>query len=263
MLLYRQLMWYETRSSTYLQQHILVFSSWSLSAKLLHLFLVLHCILSTMYLYNGFFFRTQIRLELQAEVKQHEAKKIHWISNFPDYWNGTIMVHRLLSRRNWTQILRDRISRRDASITKDATIGVHRIAYFKEIFQEHTMLWQSLTTPYLSSFSDHGLQGIKMSFRVFCCLMLYWTTCCIVLKIYIEHTQTKIQKDFCKIRRMWKWESWPRFSDPVYTWAKWNLSKIGTSGPCVYTRTVGTGPFGTAIRAILAPLKDRFHLVLV
>ena len=48
--------------------------------------------------------------------------------------------------------------------------------------------------------------------------------------------------------------------DPVYTGAKWNRSKIVMNGPCVYIRTVGTVPFGTAIRSLLAPLKERFHL---
>jgi len=53
--------------------------------------------------------------------------------------------------------------------------------------------------------------------------------------------------------------------DPVYTWAKWNRSKIGTKGLYVYTRTIGTvpfgtAPFGTAIRTLLGPLKERFYL---
>ena len=50
------------------------------------------------------------------------------------------------------------------------------------------------------------------------------------------------------------------FLDSVYTGAKWNRSKTGTNGPCVYTTTVGTGPFGNAISAALAPLMERFHL---
>ena len=53
--------------------------------------------------------------------------------------------------------------------------------------------------------------------------------------------------------------------DPVYTGAKchgsnWNRSLIGTDEPCGYTRTVGTVSFGTTIRALLAPLKECFHL---
>ena len=53
--------------------------------------------------------------------------------------------------------------------------------------------------------------------------------------------------------------------DPVYIGAQchgsnWNRSKIGTDEPCVYTRTVGIVPCGTTIRALLAPLKERFHL---
>ena len=40
--------------------------------------------------------------------------------------------------------------------------------------------------------------------------------------------------------------------DPIYTGAKWNRSKIGTNGPCVYTGAVGIVPFGAAIQALLA-----------
>ena len=38
---------------------------------------------------------------------------------------------------------------------------------------------------------------------------------------------------------------------------KWNRSKIGTNGRCVYTRTLGTVPFGTTIRTLLDPLNER------
>jgi len=37
---------------------------------------------------------------------------------------------------------------------------------------------------------------------------------------------------------------------PVYIEAKWNRSKTCTNRPCVYTRTLGTVPCGTAIRAL-------------
>ena len=53
--------------------------------------------------------------------------------------------------------------------------------------------------------------------------------------------------------------------DPVYYGAKWNgsrwdRSKVGTNGSCSYTRAVGTVKFGNAIRVLLAPLKEWFHL---
>ena len=42
--------------------------------------------------------------------------------------------------------------------------------------------------------------------------------------------------------------------------SKWNRFTININVPCVCIRTVGTIQYGTAIRGILALLKERFYL---
>ena len=106
----------------------------------------------------------------------------------------------------------------------------------------------SLSTAHVSRICITWIDFLHSYFRQ----LPIWPT-----RLYIDETMPKSFKATYPSTRV--------VIDPLYMGAKWNgskwnRSKTGTDRPCVYTRTAGTVPNGTAIRALLAPLQKWFHL---